>query len=225
MTLPIEEAVRRVTAVRRRPVPGFGLYVLLVVAVIVEAAGIVSIVNHDSKHSRRQAQSLCAVSRSARSVLIDVVNRLTAPRTLGADATPEQQRFQADLNADAAAYRAGVFERMRTLDCDRLKSRSGAVPEPHPIPAPPPPAQGPPGLAGERGPAGLTGPAGPEGPAGRDGRDGRDGAPGPRGPKGDPGDPGPPGPPGPQGPPGPTPTTTSTTQPPPTTTTTRGPIP
>ncbi len=220
--------------------PGMVAYLLLVVAVILAlvAAGVALVRNQAQATAGSKAN--CETVAALRSVTVDILNRLTAPRSLGPDAPPAQVMAQERQNADANDYRARELDRLRALRCGSFgDSRPEALPV-APV-APPPTIVGPTGASG---PAGLNGPPGPpgvpgadgkngadgrEGAAGRAGMDGRDGLTGPAGPTGPagadgsggiigvpgpvgpPGLPGVPGPPGPPGPPGMDATTTTTT--------------
>lgn len=237
VTPQIRKAEKQFKRARPQKMFTFRIGVILVVLTFI---GLVSGVWGGWQRSRAITAS-CEQQRADRSVLIDVLNLLTAPRTLSDGATEEQKKFQEQQNKEAKELRKKELAKLHSLNCGEFIASS---PDPKPVPAPPLPPAGATGLSGERGPQGLTGPIGPVGPPGEDGRDGRDGvdgrdgrdgakgdtgetgATGPQGPQGEPGPPGPqgePGPPGPQGPPGepaPTTTTTTTTAPPPTTTTT-----
>lgn len=195
--------------------------------------------------STRAIKAACKQQQADRVVIMDMLNLLTAPRTLADNASPEQVAFQDEQNQEAQVLRKQELTKLHSLNCDKF---TASAPEPKPVRVAPLPATGATGLSGEQGPQGLTGPVGPvgdEGPQGIagppgadgrnglngiDGRDGRDGATGEtgatgakgdKGDKGDVGETGPPGEPGPQGPPGPQgePASTTTTEPPTTTTT------
>lgn len=208
---------------RPRPRPTYAAFMVLaiVTALALLAGGFATV------QANKSAEVTCQVTRRTRAVMVDVVNRLTAPRVLPEGASPEQVEVQAAQNEAAEQYREDAFARLQDLPCKELGGLT--TPEPQPIRVPPQflGGQGAPGLTGPPGPMGPDGPSGPGGPSGQDGRDGRDGL---RGPHGDPGPQGPQGPPGPEGqrgPPGekgdpgePAPTTTSTTSTSTTTTTT-----
>lgn len=191
--------------------PGMAAYLVLVVAVLLAliAAGIALVLNRDASVAGGKAN--CETVASLRSVTVDILNRLTAPRSLGPDADPAQVVAQDRQNADATAYRAKELDRLRALRCGSFGDSS---PEAVPVtPEAPPPT-----VIGATGGTGAAGINGPPGPPGNDGVDGKDGAsivgprgapgePGPQGgvgPQGDPGDSivGPQGPPGPKGDPG-----------------------
>lgn len=215
MTDPIAKAERfdeHLDVAARRPyrpgIVGFtALGLFSVLAFLVSVLTGVQANNRTKALARETSAANCRTAGTVRAGLVDLLNRLTAPRVLGRDATPEQVAFQEVENAQAAAYRAERIAKLQALACGPLADDGKVVPLL--VRMPPTPTPGVPGLSGERGAAGLTGPMGPPGPAGKDGRDGRDGKDGRDGE------------PGPQGPPGePSPTTTSTTSSSTTTTTT-----
>ena len=192
---------------------------LLAVAVVILAFGVVSALSLGRRQAAAGSEANCRTVAALRVVVLDNLNRLTAPRQLAPTARPEQVAFQEAQNADAARTRAESIERLRAVECGSFGDTSPksiqVLPEPEP-----PVVVGP---AGDVGPAGLTGPIGAPGADGAIGADGADGAPGPIGSPGPDGASGPigsagplgaAGPPGPVGPPGPTPITV----PPPTTT-------
>jgi hypothetical protein len=219
--------------------PGYVAFALLAVLTAALGAGVFVNARNQARQNAERAVANCRVQSSTQEVLLDVLNRLTAPRVLGNGVTPAQVEHQDRLNAEAAAYRAARVADLEAIACAKLSS---GEPEAVEVAAPPPPPSGAPGITGERGPMGLTGPAGPAGIPGEDGApgprgdSGPQGETGPSGPQGSPGEQGPPGPPGPQGETGPqgppgedsngsgsttttsTPSTTTTTTP--TTTTT-----
>lgn len=142
----------------------------------------------------------CRVSEANRVVLVDILDRLTAPRKLGPGATAEQIAYQDRQNAEAMAYRNQVIDKLKALRCGTIARDGQAIPvEVPPPPVAPPGAVGP---AGEVGPAGLTGPPGIPGPEGSPGPPGTPGLRGEMGLPGERGEPGPAGPEGPQGPAG-----------------------
>jgi Collagen triple helix repeat (20 copies) len=208
--------------------PGLGVLVLFLASVFIAmlfGGFATQSARHAADKANKANEANCQVSRVARDALVDLVNRLTAPRTLAPGASANDVVAQDKQNQEASEYREAVLESLRGLPCESLGKTP--VPTPIVIPAPPESIAGP---EGEQGPSGLTGPPGPSGEDGAPGADGQDGATGPVGPQGDagskgaPGDPGPkgekgeqgeqgpPGPEGPQGPQGePAPTTTTTT--------------
>lgn len=202
--------------------PGMVAYIALVLFLCLAIVGAFTAQLVTKNQAREAAEANCQRSKTDRSLTIDILNRLTAPRVLGEDATPDQIAAQEAQNKEAEKYRQDRLSKLRALDCIELGE--GKV-EALVVPAPPLPRPGVPGAAGEKGPAGLTGPPGVPGPQGLqgplgepgiDGRDGERGPAGPPGPKGDKGDPGEPAPTTTST----TSTTTTTTPPPPATTTT-----
>lgn len=201
----IEEADKRFDKLKPKPIPTYSA--IFVIALVTTIALLVS--GLAIRRSSQAIEANCTVSQRSRELTVDMLNRLTAPRTLGPGATPEQLADQESQNKEAAEYRKDAIGRLRQLNCKDLSDL--AIPEPKPIPVPAPRnttsvgatgAQGPPGLTGPAGPAGPPGPPGEPGPPGVDGRDGRngvDGRDGQDGQDGQDGAPGPQGPPGPQG--------------------------
>jgi hypothetical protein len=224
--------------------PGMIAYLLLAACLCLAVVGAFGAQLVTKRQARESGEANCLRAKADRSLTIDILNRLTAPRILGEGATPEQVATQDAQNAEAAEYRKDRLSKLRALDCGELGR--GNV-EALIVPPPPLPRPGVPGPAGEQGPSGITGPAGPPGPPGTPGEQGpagargeqgvpgEAGAPGEKGDKGVPGDSGPAGetgpqgpagptgPQGPEGPPGPEATTTTTIPPEPTTTTTTAP--
>lgn len=185
---------------------------LLAIAILLSIAiGAAAVVQKSNRNQARTAtEANCKVQAANRALAVNLLYRLTAPRSLPFGAMPESVAAQKTANAEALAYREEqLADLVPAVNCAALGNGSLRT-----VPPPPPPdvvlVQGP---SGEVGPAGLTG------PQGLPGKDGVDGQPGPSGPEGLIGPTGPtgstgvPGPPGPEGPPGPKPTTTTTTIP------------
>lgn len=180
--------------------PGWLAYT--VIALLAAAAATASILTVRSGRRTQLAVSSanCRVSEANRAALVDMLDRLTAPRKLGPGATAEQVAYQDRQNAEAMAYRNQVIDKLKALRCGQIASDGEAIPvDVPPPPVAPPGAVGP---AGEVGPAGLTGPPGIPGPEGSPGPPGTPGLRGEPGPPGERGEPGPTGPEGPQGPAG-----------------------
>lgn len=226
-----DEIAQRAAFLRSARRPGLGAYTVLAVLIAVAIAVAAVATSQVRSQGKRMSAANCLVEDRTRAALVDLLNRLTAPRILGEGATQAQIDEQTAQNAEAAAYRASALASLSALKCNQLAKDGTPVPLLQPAPALPPAVVGPTGasgpagltgpqgiqgIQGAQGPTGATGatgaqgPQGVQGPAGANGvngTNGRDGTPGQPGPKGDQG------PPGPQGPPGSDATTTTTTVP------------
>jgi hypothetical protein len=207
--------------------PGMLAYTALALLVALALVFAARTASSTSAQGRRMSAANCTVANNTREGLVDLLNRLTAPRILGPGATPTQIAEQDAQNAEADKYRTAALGNLSALKCNKLAS--DGVPVPLLLPTPPVPdtVAGP---AGDRGATGLTGPQGIQGVQGSQGvqgiqgdqgiqgATGATGATGPAGSNGingssghtgDTGPTGPSGPPGPQGPPGSDATTTT----------------
>jgi hypothetical protein len=196
-----------------RPPPGWVPFVALAVFVVLSVGGSVWAIRTGRSQTLAYATVNCETTNVNRSALLNLVNRQTAPRTLGSAATDEQRAMQDEANAEAAKFRDELVNELRASRCGVTEADGEPQAVDVPTPSPPPTIVGPDGSSG---PAGVTGPPGPPGEPGKPGES-------IVGPQGEPGLDGAPGldgesvvgPPGPAGPPGPEATTTTTAPPPP----------
>lgn len=185
--------------------PGWLAYGALAVSVLLAIGGTIVALQRTRDSAVAAANANCQVAQPLQGVVVDLINTLTAPRTLAPGTDPKTVAVQAQRNSEAAAVRDKYFEQLRAVPCGSLASSSESVSID--APAPPVTVVGP---SGDVGPAGIAGSIGPPGPPGLMGADGRDGLTGPigatgvAGPGGAIGPIGPVGPVGPVGPTGPT---------------------
>lgn len=199
---------------KAKRVPGYPAYIALAILVVLSIFMAMRASSQANQRLQDATEANCKVQAGNRTAIVDLINRLTAPRKLSDGATPEQVAFQEKQNKAAAEYRKEALAALTGLKCSELSKGNIVV---LPLLNPPPPAAGLTGPSGETGPIGLTGPIGERGADGKDGEsitgpkgEKGDSVTGPKGEKGDKGDTG-----------DPAPTTTTTT----TTTTTLVPVP